>query len=169
MATKKPTDPGKTVQRVSLNMADLETLESFDDALNFMVDQGIDVKTVSELQEFLGDGFTYVDKSALVNIPFLIMDVKHSFSPSYEVPMVTVRAMTATNKRVKFTDFGTGIRVSLEAFEGRAKRSAVGIIAHKGLTSSDFTVCDDCGTTNCRDHPEAKQTKASTYYLALDA
>jgi hypothetical protein len=171
MVTQKPTPtkPKSVEKRVSLSMSDLVELDSFDDALAFMQAQGVQVFDVSEVQEFLGDGFLFLQKEALVNVPFLIVDVKHTTSPSYEVPMVTVRAMTATNKRVKFVDFGAGIRNQLDMFETRAGKSPVGMVVSRGLTSSDYQVCTACNTPNCKSHPDAKTVKGETFYLALDA
>ncbi|WP_132123980.1 hypothetical protein [Actinocrispum wychmicini] len=149
-------------------MDDLVGLESFDAALELMRTQGVDVVDITDVQDLLGDGFLFLQKDALVNIPMMLLDVKHTWSPSYDAPMVTVRAMTATHKRVKFVDFGTGIRSQLEMFEARAGRSPIGMVI-PGLEASQYDVCNDCGRANCQDHADATVTRATTYRLKIGA
>lgn len=165
MATRQA---GKSVEKKAPTVAELVELQSFDGAIEYLGERGIGVFSATEVEEFLGDGFTFVEKNALVNIPFVILKLDHTMSPSYDVPMTTVRAMTATNKRIKFVDFSTGVHNQLTSFEERSGRSAVGLVAKRGLVASNYDVCEECGHARCSEHPGAKQLKATTFYLALE-
>lgn len=167
MAARQTT---KAVTKREPTIAELVELQSWDGAIEFLTDQGIEVFGVDTVEEFLGDGFAYVMKTALVNIPFVVLKVDHSMSPTYDVPMTTIRAMTATNKRVKFVDFSTGVHSEISSFEQRSGKSAVGLLAKGGLAASTYDVCEDCGMSKnrCTEHPDGKTIKATTYRLNLE-
>lgn len=166
MATAKGS---KAVTKREPTIAELVELQSWDGAIEFLAEQGVEVFGVDTIEEFLGDGFAYVMKNALVNIPFVVLKVDHTMSPTYDVPMTTIRAMTATNKRVKFVDFSSGVHDEISSFEQRAGRSAVGLLAQGGLSASTYDVCEECGMSKnrCTEHPDGKTIKATTYRLAL--
>ncbi|MFD9893705.1 hypothetical protein ACFWY9_30535 [Amycolatopsis sp. NPDC059027] len=159
---------GKNVAKKTVSINELTDVKSWDDALTFLQGEGIDVVSASDVEEFLGDGFTYVEKNALINIPFVILQVNRIMSPSYDVPMTTIRAMTATDKKVKFVDFSTGVNEEITSFEERSGRSAVGLVVKRGLRVSEYDVCDECKRAQCTEHPDAKQIKASTFYLNME-
>jgi hypothetical protein len=172
MATKaKPaTDENKAVARKSINISELVDLGSFEQALDFLQSEGIAIRNVTEVEDFLGDGFTYVQKNALVNIPFVMLHVQRTMSPSYDVPMTTVRGMTATNKRIKFTDFSSGIHDQITNYETRSGMSAAGLVVSNGLSASEYDACESCGRSvpRCDCDGETKRIKATTYYLSLE-
>lgn len=157
MASSKAKAEDKTVMTRTQRMEALAELNSFDAAVAYLNAHDIELVTTDDVADLIGDGYSYVDKNALVNIPFVILDVQGGESKTYGVPYVMVKAMTATNKRVKFTDFGAGFRQEIETFESRSGRSAVGMVAKGGLTPSHYTVEDVNG----------KEIQATTYYLNL--
>lgn len=159
MATKKdaPKTDETAVMTRTQRMEALAELDSFDAAVAYLNSHDIQLVTTDDVADLLGDGYSYVDKNALVNIPFIIVDVSGGESKTYGVPYVMVKAVTATNRRVKFTDFGAGFRQEIETFESRSGRSAVGMVAKGGLTPSHYTVEDGKGN----------EINATTYYLNL--
>ena len=134
-----------TVDKVRNTFDQLAELESFDAALEWLASQDVSLISSDEIEQLVGDGYQYVHKAALVNIPFVILRADHRMSPTYDVPMVTVYAMTATNKRVKFVDFGSGFREQLATYETRTGKPTVGLLVKNGLIANDYRTQDDNG------------------------
>jgi hypothetical protein len=160
MAAKKTnvddeTDNEKEVEKWRVTLDELVEVGSFDDAVALLNSHGVELVGSDGIEEFVGDGFDYVEKAALVNIPFVIMKYVHRMSPTYDVPMVQVWGMTATNRRVKFVDFGTGFREQIATYEKRSGRSAVGLILKNGLVANTYDTQDATG----------KDIKATTYRI----
>lgn len=156
MAVKKATETDQetvtetadtNVAKLSARFDELAELTSFENALEWLAQQEVGLVTSDEIEQLVGDGFVYVLKPALVNIPFVILRSDTRMSPTYDSPMVTVYAMTATNQRVKFTDFGSGFREQLETYERRTGRSAVGLMCKNGLVGNSYDTQDAMGNT----------------------
>lgn len=150
MAAKKT-----EVEQWQAKLDELVDLGSFEEAVALLNSHGVDIVGSHGIEEFVGDGFDFVDKSALVNIPFVILKYVHRMSPTYDVPMLQVWAMTATNRRVKFVDFGAGFREELSTYEKRSGRSAVGVVLENGLVANSYDTTDAAG----------KDIKATTYRI----
>jgi hypothetical protein len=124
---------------------DKAQVQTWDDAIAFLAEQGYDVQTAEQTEQALGDGFEFMrDKNQLVNVPFIVLDYKQGFSERYNTPYCTVWAMTGTNKRVKFIDMSTGIAADLMSATSRGYKPQ-GMIFRQGLTSSSYDVKDDAG------------------------
>lgn len=148
----------KDVQKAAEWQAKLDELVeigSFDQAVELLTSHGVNLVGSDEIEQYVGDGFDFVNKSALVNIPFVILRDQHRMSPSYDVPMVQIWAMTATNRRVKFVDFGAGFREQLSTYEQRTGRSAIGMVCKHGLEASTYDTQDAGGN----------DIKATTYRI----
>lgn len=138
----------KDVQKAAEWQAKLDELVeigSFDDAVALLSSKGVELVGSDEVEQFVGDGFDFVNKSTLVNIPFVILRSQERMSPSYDVPMIQVWAMTATNRRVKFVDFGAGFREELSTYTRRTGRSPVGMVCKNGLSASTYDTEDAAG------------------------
>lgn len=161
MAAKKTTEdePATTTTTAVANLHatfdQLAELESFETALTWLAEQNVGLVTSDEIEQLVGDGFQYVLKAALVNMPFVILRTDHRMSPSWDVPMVTVYAMTATDRRVKFVDFGAGFREQLSTYERRTGKATTGLLCKNGLSANTYDTTDGLGNT----------IKATTYRI----
>lgn len=158
MPTKKATDDqatSGTVATLHATFDELAELTTFENALEWLASKDVGLVTSDEIEQLVGDGFKYVHKNAMVNMPFVIVRSDTRMSPSYNVPMVTVYAVTATNIRVKFIDFGSGFREQLATYERRTGRSPVGLMCKNGLVANTYDTTDDSG----------EEIKATTYRI----
>lgn len=139
-----------------------------EELVNYLQNQGVEVYDVSDVERFLGDGFVYVEKSELVNVPFLILDVRTGMSPNFTAPYATIRAKTGSGKPVKFVDFSTGVLDMLLSLE-KSGKNPVGMWCSKGLTVSEYDACQQCGhaVSGCQCDVPGPKAKATTYYLGL--
>lgn len=154
MPTKK-TDSERAVATLHATFDELAELTSFDNALHWLAEKNVGLVTSDEIEQLVGDGFKYVHKSALVNIPFVIVRCDQRMSPSFDVPMVTVYAVTATDQRVKFVDFGSGFREQVMTYERRTGKSVVGLLCKQGLLGNTYDTQDQAGN----------DIKATTYRI----
>lgn len=148
MPAKKPTDDAETTKAVAnlhATFDELAELTTFENALEWLAANDVGVITSDDIETLVGDGFKYVHKNALVNMPFIIIRSDERQSPSYNVPMITVYAMTATNQRVKFIDFGSGFREQLATYERRTGRTPVGLMCKNGLVANTYDTTDEAG------------------------
>jgi len=133
---------------------DLAAIASMDDAIALLSGMGVAVREVGDL---IGDGFSLEDKSALVNVAFVI--VSFSFAKGeYGEDFAVVRAVTADNRKIVFTDGSTGVREQVRRLGTKGiNPNAAGVLVKRGLTVSEYEYTDDKG----------KVTPAKTYYLTF--
>ena len=129
----------------------LASLASMDDAIALLTGAGMEIRDVKDL---IGDGFSLSEKSALVNVPFLIFDSKIVTDGDHGDFSVT-RVVTSDGRKLVLTDGGTGIFRQIQQMHGRGIFG--GVICKEGLTVSEYTYTDEKG----------KDTPAKTYYFAL--
>jgi hypothetical protein len=158
VAKTKAKEDEAPLEQAQLTVDALAELTSFDDAVAYLGSAGVGIVSTDEVEDLIGDGFQYVNKNALVNMPFVILEAKQGMSPNYNAPYILVRAMTATNRKVKFIDFGAGFREEIASFERRSGRSAVGIVAKGGLVANTYTTTDSDGN----------DISATTYRLNIE-
>lgn len=160
-------EPGNEL--VTIHKDELSELTSFDEAISFLQSKGYEV---GEAADLLGDGFAAIEKKDLMNIPFIIVDAVVTDSKDYMgSQFAVVRAVTATNKRVRFSDGSVGIKDSILQLESKRKGGARGVVVPQGLTASEYKFCPDCeraiNEDKCEHHPNAKVTKGETFYFAV--
>jgi hypothetical protein len=166
---------GEIVKKApDFKVEELATITSFDDAIAFLKDSGVEVVSASDV---LSDGFEGVEKSDLVNVPFIILRVMTTMSKEFNSPMVIIHALTGFNKRVRFTDGSTGILGQIKFYTERTGKSPVGMFVPKGLLSSSYTpnerdsdgnvVLDEFGAPKPLMN-NGKEVVATTYYLNTD-
>lgn len=164
MAGKEPGNELATIDR-----DELSELTSFDDAIKFLQGKGYEV---GEAADLLGDGYSAIEKRDLLNVPLLIVDAVVTDSKDFlGSQFAVVRALTATNKRVRFSDGSVGIKDQILQLEAKRRGGARGVLVPGGLTASEYKFCPDCehalSADVCEAHPKAKITKGSTYYFAV--
>lgn len=166
MAAKK--ESTKELAKREFTLDTLAEIGNWEEAIGFLQSEGVEVFSVQDVEEYLGDGFTYVEKNVLVNVPLVILRVDRRMSPNFDVPFSTIYVMSSTNKRMKFTDFSTGVDQQLSNMLTKGK-SPVGMILDRGLLPSEYDVCDECkrSVSRCECETPGKKTKATTYFLAL--
>jgi hypothetical protein len=135
----------------------LAKITSFDDAKGMLDSTGIVLESMSDY----GTGFSIMEKSKLVGVPFLILEWRFNNSDLNEGGFVSVAAVTKHDDKVIFNDGSTGILAQLRMVtEQRTERKhptpQAGLIVADGLTRSDYSYTDDKGKT----------IPASTYYLS---
>jgi hypothetical protein len=162
---KKQETESAEVANVEATLETLATAETWEDAIALLQNTGVEVYSADAVESELGDGFTYVEKRSLVNVPFIIMRTSTGWSEAYNTPRVTVHAMTNGNQRIKFVDFSTGVLEQLETLKAHG-REPRGMIVPKGLTESIYDACETCkrAVTHCECSTPQK-TKATTYFL----
>lgn len=110
--------------------------------------------------EFEGSPYKVVDKDTLVGVPFMIVDIRFSWSEKFDSPFCNVLALTKDNERVVINDGSTGIMEQMKHHLQKTKRKS-GIICEGGLRKSEYT-------TEVYDafKDETKEIQATTYYIA---
>lgn len=144
---------------IKVDSDDLGKLLTFEEAAAFLADKGYGV---SDVNEYLSDGFEEIDKKDLVNRTFLILMAKVSMSQEYTneegvpSPFAVVKVITQDGGKFRFTDGSTGICAQIQKLESDREGGAVGAIIPGGLTVSEYKYVDEKG----------KETPAKTYYFA---
>lgn len=171
--TDEPADNVVAVREPIFKVGELDQFNSFEEALDFLNANGVELTPASEV---LGDGFEGVEKSDLVNVPFVIVKVTKTMSKEFNSPFLIIHAITVGNRKVRFNDGSTGILGQLEMFRERFGRTGVGMMV-KGLTVSKYTVMErDENGDYVRDgegNPvpllqNGREINATTYYLSTD-
>lgn len=166
MATKKtaevaevtePTDAALELHKESINKA----TDDFK-GIDFIPDTWEQVAAAfdGEVIEFEGSPYKVVDKRTLVGVPFMIVDVRFSWSSKFDGPFVNVLALTKDNEKVVINDGSTGIMEQVKYMLQKNKRKA-GILCPNGLRASDYKV-----TVEDAFEGTSKEIEATTYYIA---
>lgn len=132
--------------------------QTFQDALSYLESQGHGVVKSTDV---LGDGFEVLqDKKRLIAVPFVIID--WDYVPGDMGRYVTVRLMTAENRKFRISDGSSGIYQQLEKLtEEKGMKS--GLAVPGGLRESTFWI-DKAGTPVNEDSPD-RVKKVTTFYL----
>lgn len=158
-----------TVPMVPLITNDEETMgsiQSFDDAIAVLASAGVSLHSSKEF----GDGFEVVDKSSLVDVPFVILGMKFSEGDYGNERFVIIHLVTKDGRKCIITDGGTGIRAQAEKYA--AKGLTAGVVFESGLIRSDFRYVDDktaasgIRVVRAKDPEFADSKPATTYYLS---
>jgi len=172
MVSKDParseTSSQEMVTTRTLNAETLTQLDSFDAAIQALVDAGLSPTPVSEY----GDGFEVLDekeKGQLVNQPFVIL--ASSLNPDGEYgEYISLRIMTKDGRKLVLNDGSTGIKDQAK-FIMNERPTLAGLVCAKGLRSSDFSFCENCktvgkrGAAQCSSCGHSPMKPATTYYL----
>lgn len=184
MATTKKTEEETAVAladarkeisaRERFSDAELKAIESYEDALRLVTETYGEVLQVSDK---LGNGFALLpdtEKGRLIDIPFLIL---HSqFSAGEYGEFASMAVMTSRGERLIVNDGSTGICAQLRELVTETGR--YGGYAVRGLRSSEYATCPECGKpmtrdlTDCRNCGKTvgeKRSKGTTYYLSTAA
>jgi hypothetical protein len=113
-----------------------------------------------EVLMFEGSPWKVVDKDTLIGVPFMICDVKVSWSTKYDSPFVNILALTKDNEKIVINDGSTGIMEQMLHMLNKSKRKA-GIVCEGGLRKSDYPVTIHDGMSDTD-----KVIEATTYYIA---
>ena len=122
---------------------------SFDEAMSIWSDDIIEVKSDWEV----------VDKKELVNIPFVIQQVR--FYEGNFGPAVAAMAVTQGNRRVVFNDGSSGVREQIRELVNRHQRHG-GFLCPHGLRFSEYEYQEEDFDGN----PIGDLKKTRTYYIA---
>lgn len=114
------------------NLSDVASV-GYDEMEQYLRDAGIDVEeaTPETVAELTGDGFTKIDKSRLVNVPFIILTWSKDNGGrriakddgSDGDGFYIVRAVTKMGEKVWFTTGGYGLAEELTALANRRKEA----------------------------------------------
>lgn len=137
----------------------LHDMTSWDSAVQALQDSGVTIESISDY----GTGFAVVDKSRLVQVPFIIVEWRFNKSLMSDDGFVSAAVVTKNGDKWVINDGSTGIRQQLQAVTRRrlANKSAspqAGLMVPAGLTRSDYDVPDPAR--------EGKTMPATTYYLS---
>lgn len=137
---------------------DFTALENAADVAKYFADQNL---PLDQAHEVLGDGFDPIDdKRKLVGVDMVLLQWTFSSSDKYNGEFVTVRAMTADNRKIRFTDGSTGIAAQLRDLTTAREKAGHpypnGGLICPGLRVSDYTYTNEKG----------QKSAASTYYIA---
>lgn len=149
-------DTTKDVVAQPISRVDLASVTTFDQAVALAESAYGEIISSEEL----GDGYTVVEKSSLLNVPFLILSWEEGKNVKFEndgkpAGFTIVRGVTQNNDKVLFVDGSTGIRDQLTVFQQVSGRSG-GLLAKFGLRVSEYEYTDAKG----------KKIPAKTYYIA---
>lgn len=146
------------IQSVRFDDNDLRNIQSFDDALKLLADEG---HVVAHADQELGNGFSILnDKSNLCGVEMLLLSWNFNQGDMGEFVSVSLVArMPGTNVPAKLVvnDGGTGIYKDLRTYTDRTGKTA-GLHIKRGFRRSDYTKVID-----------GKETGATTYYLDTSA
>lgn len=151
------TDYGVITDR--FDVATLQNIESFDDAVALLTREYGDVQDASRV---IGTGFALVDtngKMRLQGVPFVIVHVMFPQSMEYKnddgtpAHYVVAHIVTEDGRKMVLTDGGVGIYAQLEEWSLRSERRG-GLLVKGGLRASTYRLPDDSGD-------------GTTYYLAV--
>lgn len=128
---------------------------------------------IVQIGDVAGDGFAIVDKSILLNIPFVLIDWKEIIDPDSGRPYATVRCVTSDGRKYRFSggvnkDNTSGILAQLEQIRERTGRT-MGIGVPHGLVESSYFIDEATKTPIPKDQLaswDRPKTKASTFYLS---
>jgi hypothetical protein len=154
---------------ITIERDELSALTSFDDAVAFLASKGYEV---GEAADLLGDGFTSIEKKDLVNVPLVLLDATITDSKDHiGSQFAVIRAITATDMRVRFSDGSTGIKEQVLSLLAKRPGGVRGVLVPRGLTSSEYFFCPNCESAlsegKCEEHPKAKISKGETFYFAV--
>jgi len=142
------------VRRPQYSAQDMREIQSFDDALALMTEQGI---AVEDATEAIGDGFVLLeDKNKLSGVPCLFMTWSFSDGEFGEFVAARVIAKLDNGSIAKYvvTDGSTGIYEQLRDFTKEHGGEIVGLKVMGGLRPSTYDKEID-----------GKMTKATTFYI----
>lgn len=159
-AVAEPTEPTDTA--LELHKEGIGEVTASYKGIDFIPDSWEEVAEAFEgdVIEFQGSPWQVVDKDTLIGVPFMICDVRFSWSNKFDGPFVNILALTKDNQRIVINDGSTGI-MEQTLFQLQKDKRKAGIICPNGLRRSDYkvTVHDGMSDTD-------KEIEASTYYIA---
>lgn len=138
----------------------LSNIESFDDALALLAEEGI---AIDMADEKLGNGFAIIsDKGILCGVEFLLLSWQFNQGDKGEfVSCNLVAKMPGQKTPSKFVlnDGSTGIREQLKQYTKKTGKTA-GLYVKHGLRRSDYTY---------EDQATGENSAATTFYLDTSA
>ena len=166
MATKKDsvavdvTSTGSVAVSVPEGIPELKELTTQADGISFTPTSFEQVfeHFGGELVEIEGSPYKVVKKDQLVNVGFVITDVR--FYEGTYGPAVAICGITRDNELFVFNDGSTGIFEAIKATVAKTGRRA-GILVANGLRASHYKKEIVDGMTD-----EVKEIDATTYYFA---
>lgn len=111
-----------------------------------------------ELIEFQGSPYTVVKKDVLIDLPFLITDVRFYESHQYDSEAVAICCITEAGDKWVFNDGSTGVFQQVKHMVSTSKRKA-GILC-KGLRKSTYETEIPDGFDG-----DTKTIEATTFYI----
>jgi hypothetical protein len=146
---------------------DLDAITSYDEALAILEAHGI---TPVDAALILADEWRPVVKDDLVNVPFIVVDVKTSWGDFG--PFVTCRAVAPTlgNSaqaiKIRFSDGSSGIYEQLRRLKDKYGIDGVGLRCERGLVKSTYTLRNDEGEPILNE--KGMEQKGTTYYFSTE-
>lgn len=142
--------------RSMINDQVLASVDGFESALAALDAAGLRYQGMDEF----GTGFVLADKSALVGVPFVIMEWRFN-AGDFDGGFVSAACVTQDGRKVIINDGSTGIRdqllmVTTQRVAQGNEAPQNGLVVYGGLTVSNYTYTDEKG----------KQIPATTYYLS---
>lgn len=159
MATKAKETAVEAMPDVSESAMALNTEAK---GIDFIPDSWQDVAEFfeGEVIEFQGSPYTVVKKDALVEVPFMITDVRFYESKQYDSEAVAICCITEDGQKLVFNDGSTGVFQQVKHMVATSKRKA-GILCSNGLRKSTYKVEIPDGFDG-----DTKEIEASTFYVA---
>lgn len=137
---------------------DLASVQSAKDVAALFDNSGF---ILGQATDELGDGFVEIDKKQLIDVDMILLNWTFAQSKEYAGnEYVIVRAITRDDRKVFFTDGGSGVYKQLKTLtEKRTDQGHPnpdkGLICH-GLRLSEYDYTDDAG----------KVSRAKTFYVS---
>lgn len=159
----EPTSQDLELHRESMTPDSVKDATASYKGIDFIPDSWEEVAEAfaGEILVFEGSPWTVVDKKTLIGVPFMICDVRVSWSNKYDGPFVNILAITKDNEKIVINDGSTGIMEQTLHMLNKSKRKA-GILCENGLRASDYKV----GISDAFGNEPDKEIEATTYYIA---
>jgi hypothetical protein len=126
----------------------LSRIKSFEDAIAALQAGGASLVDVADY----GTGFDVTDKAALVDVPFVIVNMR-MYEDGQFGEFAILFLVTEDGRKCIINDGSTGIRQQVKTMINEGVTG--GVLVRKGLSRSDYKYVDDKG----------KETPATTFYL----
>lgn len=161
-AVETPTDADLELHTENLTPDSVKGATASYKGIDFIPDTWEEVAEAfaGEVLEFEGSPWKVVDKDTLVGVPFMICDVRVSWSTKFDSPFVNILALTKDNEKIVINDGSTGIMEQMLHMLNKSKRKA-GIVCNGGLRKSEYKV-----DVYDAFKDETKTIEAATYYIA---
>lgn len=158
----EPSDADLELHREALTPETVKAATATYKGIDFIPDTWEEVAEAfaGEIVVFEGSPWKVVDKDTLIGVPFMICDVRVSWSTKFDNPFVNILALTKENEKVVINDGSTGIMEQMLHMLNKSKRKA-GIMCENGLRKSEYEV-----EVYDAFKDETKTIQAATYYIA---